>query len=148
MKRRSFLQLAARQLAIGPVGLGVLHACTPPPPEDWRPLALRAATYFPQEDLESARGVGARFLDAGGREEAGVVQQYEDNPRLIAGLKFALRCYMVCVSERAAAACVRQGDVVARLNGVRPVDMQPVSAAASVVVAANTAAGKSIKSGV
>jgi len=70
VKRRSFLQLAASQLAIGPVGLGVLQACTPPPPEDWRPLALRAATYFPQEDLESARVVGARFLDAVGREEA------------------------------------------------------------------------------
>lgn len=69
MKRRSFLQVAAAQLAAAPLGLGALSACTPPPPLEWRDLALRAATHFPIDDLESARVVGARFLDGVGREE-------------------------------------------------------------------------------
>lgn len=64
ISRRELLAFIAANAAL-PSMIG----CGPPPPEEWRPLAMRAALYFRPEDISAVRVLGARFLEDVGRAE-------------------------------------------------------------------------------
>lgn len=62
--RRELFRVVAAHLVAAPA-LGAI-ACGPPPPAEWEPYALRAATWFRAEDLDDARVIGSRWLSVVG----------------------------------------------------------------------------------
>lgn len=81
VSRREFLKEMAAQLAVLPLACSV--ACRAPPPEEWQPLARRAAGWFHGEDLGGVRLIGARFLAHVGRDHDAVRAELGPTLRLL-----------------------------------------------------------------